>query len=37
MPNAEGKGLKAGHVPHQSNPEETLQFILDFIARSFNT
>jgi len=37
MPNAEGKGLKTGHVPHQSNPEETLQFILDFIARSFNT
>jgi pimeloyl-ACP methyl ester carboxylesterase len=35
LPNAEGKSLKAGHVPHQSNPEETNQCILDFIARSF--
>jgi len=35
LPNAEGKSLKAGHVPHQSNPEETNQCILDFMARSF--
>ena len=35
LPNVEGKGLKAGHVPHQSNPEETNHCILDFIARSF--
>jgi pimeloyl-ACP methyl ester carboxylesterase len=35
LPNAEGKSLKAGHVPHQSNPEETNQCILDFIAKSF--
>ena len=35
LPKAEGKSLKAGHVPHQSNPEETNQCILDFIARSF--
>jgi pimeloyl-ACP methyl ester carboxylesterase len=37
LPNAEGKSLKAGHVPHQSNPEETHQLILDFIARAFKT
>jgi triacylglycerol lipase len=35
LPNAEGKSLKAGHVPHQSNPEETNQCIMDFIAKSF--
>jgi pimeloyl-ACP methyl ester carboxylesterase len=35
LPKAQGISLKAGHVPHQSNAEETNHFILDFIARSF--
>ena len=37
LPNGQGISLKAGHVPHQSNAEETNQCILDFITRSFKT
>jgi pimeloyl-ACP methyl ester carboxylesterase len=32
LPHAEGKRLKAGHVPHQSNPDETNKCILEFIS-----
>jgi len=37
LPNGQGISLKAGHVPHQSNAEETYRYILDFIARTFLT
>ncbi len=37
LPHGQGISLKAGHVPHQSNAEETNQCILDFISRTFLT
>ena len=31
MPRARGKSLRAGHVPHQSNPEEFNPLVLEFL------
>jgi len=33
MPHAEGKSIFAGHVPHQSNPQEFNTMALDFLRR----
>ena len=32
MPDAEGKSIRAGHVPHQSNADEFHPLVLDFLA-----
>jgi pimeloyl-ACP methyl ester carboxylesterase len=33
MPRAEGKSIRAGHVPHQSNAEEFNEMVLGFLKR----
>jgi pimeloyl-ACP methyl ester carboxylesterase len=31
MPGATGRSIRAGHVPHQSNPEEFNRYALEFL------
>ena len=32
LPNATGKSIKAGHIPHQSNPDWFNRSVLEFLA-----